>query len=134
MHGFYWLGLLLPLFPNSANDCSRKITLNVSRSYSGIDAYDYEHMTVNHSAGEYVNEMASTNGIESFWSLLKRGFMGTYHQMSPEHLNKYVNEFSFRHDVLKNSCADILNKVFYNTNGIRVTYKDLKLCPIKQGK
>ena len=105
-----------------------------SRSYSGIDAYDFEHMTVNHSAGEYVKEMASTNGIESFWSLLKRGFMGTYHQMSPEHLNRYVNEFSFRHDVLKNSCIEVLNKVFYNTNGIRVTYKDLKLCPINQGK
>lgn len=103
------------------------------RSYSGLDAYDFNHLTINHSVGEYVKEMASTNGIESFWSLLKRGFMGVYHQMSPEHLTKYVNEFSFRHDVLKNSCTDILNKVFYNTNGKRVTYKDLKLCPIKHG-
>jgi transposase-like protein len=101
------------------------------KSYSGLDAYDYNHLTVNHSVGEYVNDMASTNGIESFWSLLKRGFMGVYHQMSPEHLNKYVNEFSFRHDVLKNSCLDVLNKVFYNTNGKRVMYKDLKLCLTK---
>lgn len=100
-------------------------------SYSGLDAYEYNHLTINHSVGEYVKDMASTNGIESFWALLKRGFMGVYHQMSPEHLNRYVNEFSFRHDVLKNSFADVLNKVFYNTNGRRVTYKDLKLCLTK---
>lgn len=101
------------------------------RSYKGLDAYDYNHLTINHSVGEYVKDMASTNGIESFWSLLKRGFMGVYHQMSVEHLNRYINEFSFRHDVTKNSCEDVIKKVFYNTNGRRVTYKDLKLCPIK---
>jgi transposase-like protein len=97
------------------------------RSYIGLDAYDYNHLTINHSVGEYVKEMASTNGIESFWALLKRGFMGVYHQMSPVHLNKYINEFSFRHDVLKNTCEETLNKVFYNTNGRRLTYKALKL-------
>ncbi len=101
------------------------------RSYLGLDGYEYKHLTINHSVGEYVKDMASTNGIESFWSLLKRGFMGVYHQMSPEHLNRYVNEFSFRHDVLKKSCFEVLNKVFYNTNGRRVTYKDLRLCPTK---
>ena len=54
------------------------------------------HWTVRHSAGEYVKHQASTNGIESFWSVLKRGLHGTYHHVSVKHLGKYVNEFSFR--------------------------------------
>ena len=41
--------------------------------------------------------MAHTNGLESFWSLMKRGYHGTYHQMSPKHLPRYVGEFSGRH-------------------------------------
>ena len=41
---------------------------------------------------------AHTNGIESFWSMLKRGYMGTYHRMSPKHLDRYVQEFSGRHN------------------------------------
>ena len=42
------------------------------------------HRTVRHSAGQFVDGMASTNGIESFWSMLKRGYYGIYHRMSPK--------------------------------------------------
>lgn len=49
-------------------------------SYRGM--VDFEHESVKHSAGEYVREQAHTNGVESFWALLKRGYMGTYHKMS----------------------------------------------------
>ncbi len=59
----------------------------------------YEHNTVRHSAGENVNEMAHINGMESFWSMLKRSYQGTYHKMSFAHLNRYVDEFSGRHNV-----------------------------------
>lgn len=93
------------------------------RSYKGL--MNYDHHIIKHSVGEYVRGMASTNGIESFWALLKRGFIGVYHQMSPAHLGKYVNEFSFRHNSLELTCDQILNKVFYNTNGKRITYKEL---------
>ena len=56
------------------------------------------HEAVHHSVGEYVNGQAHTNGIESFWSMLKRGYHGTYHRMSPKHLDRYVDEFAGRHN------------------------------------
>ena len=49
---------------------------------------EYKHAAVQHSVGTYVIEQAHTNGIESFWSMLKRGYVGTYHQMSPKHLDR----------------------------------------------
>lgn len=64
------------------------------RSYLGLQGYD--HSTVNHSAKEYVNGMAHTNGIESVWAVLKRGYNGVYHKMSVKHLGRYVDEFTFR--------------------------------------
>ena len=59
----------------------------------------FEHESVRHSAGEYVQDMAHTNGIESFWSMLKRAHKGVYHKMSAKHLQRYVNEFSGRHGI-----------------------------------
>ena len=57
------------------------------------------HQSAKHSIGEYVDGMAHTNGIESFWAMLKRGCHGTFHQISPEHLDRYVNEFSGRRSI-----------------------------------
>ena len=56
------------------------------------------HRSVRHSVGEYVRRQAHTNGIESFWAMLKRGYQGVYHQMSPHHLRRYVTEFEGRHN------------------------------------
>ena len=64
--------------------------------YSKLSDYGYEHDSVTHSAKEFVKGMASTNGIESVWALLKRGFNGVYHHWSVKHCHRYVNEFSFR--------------------------------------
>ena len=58
----------------------------------------FPHQSVKHPVGEYVDEMAHVNGIESFWSILKRGYHGTYRRMSKAHLGRYVNEFSGRHN------------------------------------
>jgi transposase-like protein len=93
------------------------------RGYSGLSQFN--HLYVNHSGGEYVNGLASTNSVESFWALFKRGFIGIYHQMSVPHLFRYVDEFAFRHNANKLSCEQILSKVFYNTNALRITYKAL---------
>ena len=94
------------------------------RAYLGL--LDYNHYAVKHSVGEYVKGMASTNGIESFWALLKRGFVGIYHRMSPAHLSRYVDEFSFRQNSINLGSEEILKRVLYNANGKRVTYKSLK--------
>ena len=67
-----------------------------ARAYHGIER---PHKAVKHSVSEYVNGMAHTNGIESFWAMLKRGYHGTYHKMSKKHLNRYVNEFAGRHNI-----------------------------------
>lgn len=66
------------------------------RSYLGLTKKGYKHHIVNHSKGEYVRGVASTNGIESFWATLKRGLYGTHHRVSKKHLQRYVNEFCFR--------------------------------------
>ena len=56
----------------------------------------YEHSTVNHSHLEYVAGLTHTNSIENFWSLFKRGLVGSFHQISEKHLDRYLNEFCFR--------------------------------------
>ena len=57
------------------------------------------HEAVNHSSGEYVRGEAHVNGMESFWSIFKGGYIGTYHRMSPKHLHRYVTGFTGRHNV-----------------------------------
>ena len=60
---------------------------------------EFYHETVKHSVGEYVRLKAHTNGVESFWSMLKRAHKGTFHKISPKHLNRYVQEFAGKHNV-----------------------------------
>ena len=78
-----------------------------------------------HSVGEYVNGQAHTNGIESFWSMLKRGYMGTYHQMSAKHLDRYVGEFAGRHNARSLDTIDQLRGIVGGMVGQRLRYADL---------
>ena len=75
-------------------------TLNTDdyNSYSDVKYLGYNHKTVNHSSKEYVNGDNHTNTIEGFWSQLKRSIDGTYHMVSPKHLQAYVNEFAWRYN------------------------------------
>ena len=93
-----------------------------ARAYQGIP---FDHEAVCHSAGEYVRGMAHTNGIESFWSMLKRGYQGTYHKMSPKHLDRYVNEFSGRHNVREADTADQMAEAVAKMVGRRLAYREL---------
>ena len=73
---------------------SAEVYTDEASAYAGLP----RHTTVRHSAGEYVNEMAHINGVESFWAGLKRGYHGTHHHMSAKHLARYVAEFAGRHN------------------------------------
>lgn len=66
--------------------------------YDCVDKLGFEHETVNHGAGQYVNGNAYTNTIEGFWSLTKRGISGVYHAVSPKYLQSYLNEYQFRYN------------------------------------
>jgi len=70
--------------------------------YGYLKAMGYEHDTITHSTGEYVRGEVHTNNIESFWSLLKRGVVGTFHHVSKKYLPLYLAEFQFRHNNRKN--------------------------------
>ena len=91
-------------------------------SYRGIPN---PHGTVNHSARQYVEGMAHTNGIESFWSMLKRGYHGTYHWISHKHLQRYVDEFSGRHNVRDMDTEDQMAHLAAGMVGKRLCYRDL---------
>ncbi len=85
------------------------------------------HQSVNHSAKQFVDGMAHTNGIESVWAVLKRGFYGTYHHFSQKHTQGYVDEFTFRlnegnvKEVMMGRIGTLLNK----SVGVRLTYAGL---------
>ena len=92
-------------------------------------AYDqlvgYQHEAVNHSAGEYVREMAHTNGVESFWALLRRGYIGTFHHFSAKHMHRYVNEFSKRHSTRGMTPMERFGHFIRLTVDKRLTYTEL---------
>jgi transposase-like protein len=94
-------------------------------AYRGMP--EYEHHVVNHSAKEFVDGMAHTNGIESVWAVLKRGFYGVYHQFSAKHLQRYVDEFAYR--LNEGNCRvhtlDRIDALIRKTNGVRLTYANL---------
>ncbi len=71
-----------------------KICTDEHRAYEGL----LNRQSVKHSVSEYVKGQAHTSGIGSFWSLLKRGYYGTYHKMIPAHHHRYVAEFEGRHN------------------------------------
>lgn len=91
-------------------------------AYSGLPR---EHEAVGHGTGEYVRDQAHTNGLESFWAMMKRGYTGTYHQMSPKHLHRYVNEFEGRHNMRPQDTIDQMGSVARQAAGKQLRYKDL---------
>ncbi|MCY3916200.1 MAG: IS1595 family transposase [Chloroflexi bacterium] len=93
-----------------------------ARAYLGMPR---RHATVKHSVGEYVRQQAHTNGMESFWSLLKRGFTGTYHQMSPKHLHRYIDEFEGRHNDRPLDTEEQMANIVKGAAGKRLRYQDL---------
>lgn len=98
-----------------------KVYTDEAKAYSGVKNRE----AVNHGAGEYVRGQAHTNGMESFWSLLKRGYIGTFHHFSEKHTDRYVTEFSGRHNVREKNTVDQMAHVAKGMTGKRLRYRDL---------
>ena len=96
-----------------------------ARAYEELEGFDHE--AVRHSVGEYVREITHTNGIESFWALMKRGYMGTYYQMSPKHLNQYVKEFAGRHNIRPLNTLVQMQKLVENMDETNLPYRRLTM-------
>ena len=80
------------------------------------------HAAVSHSVGEYVRDMAHTNGLESHWALFKRGLDGIYHHVSVKHLDSYNMEFSGRHNARPLDTSDQMTAMAQGADGKRITY------------
>ena len=90
-------------------------------SYCGLP----KHAQVNHGVGQYVSEQAHVNGMESFWAMMKRGYYGTYHRMSPKDLDRYVDESTGRHNIRRADTVDQIISVARGKLGHRLHYRDL---------
>ena len=98
-----------------------KIYTDDSTSYGRL----VHHETVRHSLQEYVKGNCHTNGAESFWSMLKRSYHGTFHHFSEQHSDRYVGEFAARHNLRRMDTLDQMALVADRMVGKRLRYKDL---------
>ena len=94
-------------------------------NHAGYDWVPNPREVVAHSKGEYVRGDAHTNGIESFWSMFKRAHTGTYHVMSPKHMQRYVDEFAGRQSVRAWGTDAQMGDVVAGMVGKQLTYADL---------
>jgi len=92
-------------------------------AYRGLSG-EYQHYVINHAV-EYVRGEAHTNGIENFWSLLKRTIKGTYVSVEPFHLGRYLDEQAFRFNEREHNDGIRFRKVASSVAGRRLTYAEL---------
>ena len=96
--------------------------------HGGYQGMPFDHETVKHSVAEYVRDMVHTNGVESFWSMLKRAHKGTFHKISPKHLNRYVQEFSGKHNIRESDTLVQIRDTVARLVGRNLLYRDLIAC------
>jgi len=113
---------LHPIIRDSVKEGSRLIT-DEWGGYNGLGK-SYEHNVIQHGKGQYCIGDVHTNSLEGFWSLLKRGIIGIYHQVSEKHLGKYCSEFNFRYNTRKINEADRFDKAISQCKG-RLKYREL---------
>ena len=103
-----------------------KLYTDDATAYKGTDR---PHETVKHGAAEYVRyldgETVHTNGVESFWSMLKRAHKGVYHKISAKHLQRYVSQFAGRQNIREMDTLAQMQHVVAGMVGRRLMYKDL---------
>src|SRR3990167_287936 len=94
-------------------------------SYRGLDKEFAGHEAVNHEANEYVRGDVHSNTVESYFALLKRGIIGTYHHVSGQHLPSYLAEFDQRWNTRKLGDAERATVAMQGVSGKRLTYRPL---------
>ena len=92
---------------------------------TAYDSLPFPHESVRHSVSEYVNDMAHTNGVESFWATLKRAHKGTFHKLSPKHLNRYVQKFAGKHNMRGSGTLAQMRDTVARLVGRNLLYRDL---------
>ena len=92
---------------------------------AAYDSLPFDHEAVKHSVSEYVRGQAHTNGIESFWAVLKRAHKGVFHKISPKHLNRYVTEFAGKQNVRKLDTLAQMAALAAGLAGKRLMRRDL---------
>ena len=102
-------------------DWQAQVYTDSASAYKGLP----NHAAVAHSAGQYVDGQIHTNGVESFWSMLKRAHKGTFHKMSPKHLQRYVNEFAGRHNIRELDTRTQMAFIARKLMGKKLSYADL---------
>jgi transposase-like protein len=105
-------------------DPSTRVMTDDSNVYHGTSNEFASHETVNHTRKEYVRGDVTTNTVEGFFGLLKRGINGTYHQVSKKHLHRYVSEFEFRYNARKITDGERTEMAVAGFEGKRLKYRD----------
>lgn len=113
------------LMPIISRNVSKDATIMTDewKAYNGLSSI-YDHEFVKHGKGEYVVGKCHTNTIEGFWSLLKRGIIGIYHNVSSKHLDAYVDEFEYRYNTKNITCVERFDNMLSLCNS-RLTYNQL---------
>ena len=115
-------GHTLKGFVHMNTEFDAQVYTDEARAYEGLNR---PHEAVKHSVGEYVRDMAHTNGMESHWATLKRGHDGVYHHFSAKHLDRYVTEFEGRHNNRPMDTAAQMSLMARNAYGRQLRYEDL---------
>lgn len=103
-----------------------KLMTDESKVYDKVGREFAKHETVNHGIGEYARGEVTTNSVEGYFSILKRGLVGTFHHVGEQHLQRYVNEFDFRYNsrtALGVSDGERTVKALKGIGGKRLTYR-----------
>lgn len=103
---------------------SAKLMTDELAAYQKVGKEFSSHESVNHGKYEYVRGDVTTNTVEGFFSILKRGINGVYHHVSREHLNRYLAEFNFRYNNRKVDDAARVLSAISGFEGKRLMYKD----------
>ena len=113
-------------FVTNNTEPNTQVYTDEASAYVGIPR---AHEAVRHSVGEYVRQQVHTNGMESHWATLKRGITGTYHPVSPKHLDRYATEFEGRHNNHPLDTEVQMAAMAQGSVGKRLQYDDLIASP-----